>query len=135
MNALASFDSPAPTACRRRALPRAPRVDSAARGDWRDAAVFKFPGTGMSLPSHGTLPTLWSRNQVGGRENWALNKTHGVLQIRQPTSLKVGRVAMAQTLARCVLLPLGDIFRNIVAVRRISVRLGNGWKRLGRSER
>jgi hypothetical protein len=58
-----------------------------------------------------------------------------VLQIRQPTSLKVGRVAVAQTLARCVPLPLGDVFRNIVAVHPISVRLGNGWKRLGRSER
>jgi hypothetical protein len=45
------------------------------------------------------------------------------------------RVAVAQALARCVPLPLGDIFRNIVAVHPISVRLGNGWKRLGRSER
>jgi hypothetical protein len=55
-----------------------------------------------------------------------------VLQIRQPTSLKVGRVAVAQALARCVPLPLGDVFRNIVAVRPISVKLGSGWKRLGR---
>jgi hypothetical protein len=45
------------------------------------------------------------------------------------------RVAVAQALARCVPLPLGDIFRNIVAVHPISVRLGNGWKRLGRSVR
>jgi hypothetical protein len=45
------------------------------------------------------------------------------------------RVAVAQALARCVPLPLGNIFRNIVAVRPVSVKLGNGWKRLGRSER
>ena len=38
-----------------------------------------------------------------------------MLQIRQPTSLKVGRVAVrvavAQALARCVPLPLGDMRR------------------------
>jgi hypothetical protein len=74
---------------------------------------------------------FWRPEDVGR----STKPTAEVLQIRQPTSLKVGRVAVAQTLARCVPLRLGYIFRNIVAVRSISVKLGNGWKRLGRSER
>jgi hypothetical protein len=36
----------------------------------------------------------------------------------------------AGALARCVPLPLGNIFRNIVAVHPISLILGNGRKRL-----
>jgi hypothetical protein len=43
-------------------------VRSECRAHWRDAAVFNFPGTGMSLPNHGTVPTSWSRSQVGGPE-------------------------------------------------------------------
>jgi hypothetical protein len=43
------------------------------------------------------------------------------------------RVAVAQALARCVPVPLGDIFRNIVAVHPISVKLGNGSDSAGQS--
>ena len=87
----------------------------------------------MSLPMTGPC-------RPGGREaKLAAKPTAEVLQIRQPTSLKVGRVsvrvAVAQTPARCVPVPLGNMFRNIVAVHPIIVKLGNGWKRLGRSER
>jgi hypothetical protein len=91
------------------------RIDVAAEGRLilvRHGEHRHFSGIGMSLPNHGTLPTLWSsRSQVGGPEDVgrSTKPTAEVLQIRQPTSLKVGRVAVAQALARCVPLPLGVI--------------------------
>jgi hypothetical protein len=44
------------------------------------------------------------------------------------------RDALAQTLARCAPLPLSDEFRKVISVRPITVRLGDGWRRMGRPD-
>jgi hypothetical protein len=41
------------------------------------------------------------------------------------------REALTQPIARCEPLPLSDEFRNVVSVRPITVRLGEGWRRRG----
>jgi hypothetical protein len=41
------------------------------------------------------------------------------------------REALTQAIARCEPLPLSDEFRNVVSVRPITVRLGEGWRRRG----
>jgi hypothetical protein len=40
------------------------------------------------------------------------------------------RDALAQVLTRCAPLPLSDAFRKVIAVHPITVRLGDGWRRL-----
>jgi hypothetical protein len=90
----------------------------------------------MSLPNHGTLPTLWSQSHVAGPETLAAQQTPLLrcCKFANRHSLKWDASRWPRLwhdACRC----RSATYFAIRSLRPTSVRLGNGWKRLGRLER